>query len=739
MTEQVKVTYGNKCKLVNIDKGSLVNSRREIKRKFSQLGDGFILQAKSDEEHFDIEDDDDFGDHSQAVVFVVRDASETDQPVNPRPQPTPRANNDRQVTVIFGSKKKLVTFDMLRLQKTRDNIRRKFTDLEDDFQLLAESGEAGDYYDVDDDDDLRTHADATMFLIQVAGMPDEVCQSRDHNQSEAMVICGIERKLVRIDRTRLQKTREIISAKFKIGDFRLSGVSPDGIHYEVDDEQDWLKYGNFRTFIIKSNDASLHSQSRELDFHSTNPPPPYSLLQNPSVRTGNTGVKSLTRQLNDQLEVQASQATPLNPRTVPGSLLDNLPGPETPVVKDAILDLRSDIDIQGIHRKLEVFGDCLRLAFYGVAAAKSKAKTQVQEMQFNAQELCKESDLTIIHCKQVSKEILNLFKSAIGYISEGHVQVAQKQFGRISEVSKEMEIKTNAFKYRLVSFTANVHEVITATTNEQEDASMAHERLKADEVKRKGAMHTFPGAKPSALSKFASFFTINNKTKTIPKETIEKNDALVKERIKQHMTEEKFENDQMLSMADRLQAEGDAGEMAATALHGTTTALKSLHASFETAEKFWSNIHMLCERVAGSHNNMHSTGQEQPISYWQSKGFQVEATNTYASFMALWTLCNDFHAGMGLVEENIQCCIRDNPTPEQARSKIKDMAATFQKKIQEDTQRLSQQLTDFVGARQREYAGEENQEMAFGTLGVPMTVEDVSPASTFEETTLAQT
>lgn len=142
------------------------------------------------------------------------------------------------------------------------------------------------------------------------------------------------------------------------------------------------------------------------------------------------------------------------------------------------------------------------------------------------------------------------------------------------------------------------------------------------------------------------------------------------------------------------QNDSDLAEVAIDALHNSVSALKCLAATMMQASRFWEMMQIQCKQLARG-EKMIEMPKEERLKTWTSTPFKKNALRYYTRWVLLDNLSSVYKLQIQNTSKELYKYLKENPTPEQAKSNVRQMAADLKddlKQYQED-ERLKETQT----------------------------------------------
>ena len=141
--------------------------------------------------------------------------------------------------------------------------------------------------------------------------------------------------------------------------------------------------------------------------------------------------------------------------------------------------------------------------------------------------------------------------------------------------------------------------------------------------------------------------------------------------------------------------EENMAEIAADALHQAVGALMQLSAVMMQAAIFWKQMQDHCRTLAESEmkNQIESAiekySEEKRLKVWTSRGFKIKAIEFYAGWVALHCVCTTYVEYIKITQKDLYRYIQENPTYEESRVNVKELAQKFLEDLKQDQKELA--------------------------------------------------
>ena len=139
--------------------------------------------------------------------------------------------------------------------------------------------------------------------------------------------------------------------------------------------------------------------------------------------------------------------------------------------------------------------------------------------------------------------------------------------------------------------------------------------------------------------------------------------------------------------------EENMAECAVSALHEAIGALKHLSAVMMQAALFWKQMQDHCRSLAESEMQTQvetamTLSVEERLKVWTSNGFKIKAIEFYAGWVALNGVCKIYIEHIKATQQDLYRYISENPTYEESRKLLPELAETFLADLKRDQDAL---------------------------------------------------
>ncbi len=418
--------------------------------------------------------------------------------------------------------------------------------------------------------------------------------------------------------------------------------------------------------------------------------------------------------------------------------LNKIPSESSAVVlleKENILDT---IDFEALVTDLGRVGEFIHVAYNGVGAAGPRftaEQIEIQQLGYDITRLCDKSVLTLDKFKKASRSIVINMQSTYAYLLDNFEKFAMNTLAGVSRIAKHMEEAALELHNDFESEEKKVVAILTKTQaarGEQaekiiskkdelvgleakrkiEEQMIMEKQAQENEAKRrrkklewkedKAVAHigeigflrelvNYLAEKYEIMDEVFSIDGPEKKAEAIRNQRLEALEAEEAIRDKRHEAIVK-----MSSFAVKIKqcrTEENMAECAVDALHHAAGALKHLSSVMRKAAQFWQLMQEYCNSLDASdvHSQVETSldpdthmPKEERLRLWTSVGFKQEAIKHYAGWVALHVVCTTYMKRIKMTQQELYKYLTENPTWEQSRKDIKELAAKLFIDLQQD-------------------------------------------------------
>ena len=427
--------------------------------------------------------------------------------------------------------------------------------------------------------------------------------------------------------------------------------------------------------------------------------------------------------------------------------LVTIPDAKSNMVLNAKDLLPGSLDLQSLVDDLGKLGNFIRVAYNGVAG-NTEVQIKVQTVGYKIAKLADKSAITVYQFKSASQSVLEELQGTYQYLLDGLEEMALETLSMLTDVVAEMATAAHELYSDFEKATDDVRDALENTqkakgAEEEEKKTREKERqefesrVKQAGQRQKNALEAEAKAQAlydqaqaredkamdkqdSLLSALASVFTGTisaakgaatgnfekaaeemkkigsgyiEAMKMANQEKMKHLDELQKEReVRQKATVEWIEFAEKIK---RCEDDNELAEAAIEALHSSIGALKSLSAIMMKAAVFWQQMQSHCESLAkGEMQRSVETAMKYPeekrLKVWTSKGFKEKAVQYYSKWDALDDVCGVYMLQIRDTSQDLYNCFRENPTIEQAKNNVRQLATEFAKELKQAQGKLAE-------------------------------------------------
>ena len=438
-----------------------------------------------------------------------------------------------------------------------------------------------------------------------------------------------------------------------------------------------------------------------------------------------------------------------------------IPDAKSKMVQEAKDLLLGSLDLQSLVDDLGKLGNFIRVAYNGVAGS-TDVQIKVQKVGYKITKLADKSAVTVHKFKGASQSVLQELKGTYQYLLDGLEEMALDTLSMLTDVAKEMAKAADELRSDFEKATDDVIDALEDTQREkgdqekrqktrEEEKKELQSKVKQAEQMQKSALEAEAKAEAlynaaqaredkameaqdSFLSELASAFTgvvgaatkaatgdIEAAAKAIQGIGYKEAMKLANQEKMKHLDELQKEREarqkaiiECIKFAEKIkscQDDGALAQAAIEALHSSIGALKSLSAIMMKAAVFWEQMQSHCESLAKG--DMQQSVQqaikypeEKRLKVWTSEAFKEGAVRYYSKWVALDDVCGVYMLQIRNTREDLYKYLEENPTIEQAKKNVRQLAADFAKdlkqaheKLEEDSEKALEEKKSLEGPK----------------------------------------
>ena len=416
------------------------------------------------------------------------------------------------------------------------------------------------------------------------------------------------------------------------------------------------------------------------------------------------------------------------------------PAESSALVVDEKKDLLGDFNLKALVDDLGHVGSFIRIAYNGVGAAGPKfqdLQIEIQRLGYDITKLCDKSAATIASFQSTARTVLVKLKATYQYLLDGLEEMSVFTLSSLADLAGKMAAAALELRRDFESQERKVITTLETTQRtrgkefvgieevQEERAKMEHnkqvqtklieEHRKLEEEARKERLY-YERKEDKELSKksggllnFGLRLVTAAMTSTCgpwlgealqqafdedKQDSAKRADAWKRKSVRKLEIEKEqrqLRHEALQKMADftyqiqHLDREGNVAKIAAKALHEASGALKHLSVIMYQAAQFWEQLEKHCQKLASPEIQqridravqVHSENPERRRKVWESDAFKIEAVSYYAKWVALYSICGKYLQQIQLTQKDLHQYIVENPTYDESRKRLPDLAAEF--------------------------------------------------------------
>ena len=430
--------------------------------------------------------------------------------------------------------------------------------------------------------------------------------------------------------------------------------------------------------------------------------------------------------------------------------LVSIPNARSKLVQSAKSELLGSLELHSLVEDLGKLGNFIRVAYNGVAGY-TEVQIKVQRVGYKITKLADKSAVTVHRFKGASQSVLKKLKGTYEYLLDGLEEMALETISQLTSIAKDMAAAADELHNDFEKATTDVENALEDTERAkgsdeerikareeerkefeikkqkavilQRDATEAEERAKAfyaNAQKREDKafdahnsfLNTITDAVTGIVGAAASVATLQfsqalEKVASIGdksgyKEAMKMANEEKKKQMEAMQKQRDFRQEallQCLEFTERIkncQDDSALAEAAIEALHSSIGALKSLSTIMMRAAMFWQHMQLHCESLATGDiqkqvERAMKEDEGKRLKTWTSRGFKGQALEYYSKWVALDDVCGVYMLQIKETRQDLYNYLEDNPTIEQARRNVRELAAKFGNDLKEAQEKLEKE------------------------------------------------
>lgn len=416
------------------------------------------------------------------------------------------------------------------------------------------------------------------------------------------------------------------------------------------------------------------------------------------------------------------------------------PPVDSPIVEAEKETLRGVLDLESFVKDLGRVGKCIRVAYNGIGAAGPKfqeLQIEVQRLGFDISKLCDKSAVTIASFKTTTRTVLFELKAAYQFLLKNRETIALDSFSVIAELAAKMAKAAEKLQKEFEDQDSKVVDALEQTERVgsqekiriadlrtqqektrvnvkiQEDLVTEHRKLEEEaraerrryERKEDKAMSSKSGFLNRLGNVVTSYFGLGSLFEDDSSAALKANRWRQKsiEKLENEKEQRKLKQDALHLMAELVHdikamgEERDLAEVATKALHKASGSLKQLIHLLRQAALFWNQLKEHCERLADDklqrkiQKFVAEFSEEERREYWTSNEFKQRMFFFISKWVALHSVSSDYLEHIKLTQQDLYRYIQENPTHEESRQNLHDLAHHFEEDLMSAQEEMEKQ------------------------------------------------
>ena len=376
--------------------------------------------------------------------------------------------------------------------------------------------------------------------------------------------------------------------------------------------------------------------------------------------------------------------------------------------------LLGEVNLEALVDDLSRAGKFVRVAYNGVAGD-TELQITVQDIGYDITKLCNKAAITVAKFTRASHSVVLDLQSTYEYLLEGLEDMAVDTLGAVSKVAEDMASAAkelgDAFQKEEKKIELTLKETQRKKGREEDykKENEKHEKQKAAAIEasekaveaekrsetayREAAVEEAEKAGTAAalgaltvmfvpLAPFTIYGAVKNnrRAREARREQIRQ-----LELMKEFGEQRKKAFAEIADFAKKIQdyetqeAMGIGGGAAIDALHKAVGALKSLTVVMLRTAEFWKKMENHCKSISNTKMDEKlekalERGHKHRKRIWAMQGFKTRALEFFGQWVALESVCTIYARKIKVIQEELYSSIQENPTLEQSRANIKQIA-----------------------------------------------------------------
>ena len=434
-----------------------------------------------------------------------------------------------------------------------------------------------------------------------------------------------------------------------------------------------------------------------------------------------------------------------------------IPSSESMIVKKARDTMLGSIDLDVLVDDLRHVGDFVRIAYNGVAGY-TDLQIKIRRIGYDVTKLCDKSAVTVSMFKRASTSILDDLQATYQFLLDQLEDMALETLAAVNDVAKEMSVAAEQLSKEFDEQSKKVESALEDTMNtkgkeEKDKKEMEKKRrefkiskekserevkerekeLEECEKRYQEAQRKQESAESSARNPIKQIanamfsagtsplhwglgggplFDTNTDMK-VAENYRKEAESRYKEMKEQRDARRKALGDiaEFAKSIENCISDKDLAEAAIDALHHAMGGLKKLSSIMLQLSNFWKQTQLHCETLAKDKiKKSVKAAMEKPeaerIKVWTNTGFKRQAILYYSQWVALDDVCGTYMNKIKETQRTLYAYLEENPTTEEARRNVRQLAIAFRKDLDEAQKKIEKQRKDAEDAEAKLRANE---------------------------------
>lgn len=404
---------------------------------------------------------------------------------------------------------------------------------------------------------------------------------------------------------------------------------------------------------------------------------------------------------------------------------------EIPKSNSALVKEHEDLvltsaDLDSLVSDLSLVGKFTRIAYNGVAGY-TDLQIKIRRIAVDVTKLCRESTILVREFKLKSSTILVDLQATYQFLIDGMEDMAivtlQSTATEAQGMAEAAERLANAFE-KESKLVENAHgdtlKTKDAEKKRKDDLEEKMKRLEIERTKRvtesaaveqdiafHGQQYARADARHAAYETSSdgffeaiyNFFTGRNDERI--RAAREDKERHLQEMSKLRRIRSKALADiaEFSKKMENCQEESELTEAAIQSLHKAIGGLKALSNVMRRISDFWKTLELECKKLGGEDmrkmiEEAMRRPEEKRAAVWGSTSFKNKALLYYARWVALGNICGTSYEKMKLTQNELYEYLEENPTTEEARRNVRQLAIIFSKELEVEQKAIAQKESE---------------------------------------------